>query len=203
MQEHDPDSAWLCLRRDTVDRLNRYKAHSGVPGWDEALIPSARGLRRSCGDREQTAVSQSTLDRLVAATLYEGYILYPYRPSSVKNQVRWTFGGVHPRAWSERQAVPILGPRRPNACCARQRLLPSACASGFCNCVENRGEARSPALALDADAVGRLEDVENCGWRASTSWLGGSDRGRHRLRQSHGRLTGRARGGCGEDVPGA
>ena len=26
MQEHDPDSAWLCLRRDTVDRLNRYKA---------------------------------------------------------------------------------------------------------------------------------------------------------------------------------
>jgi hypothetical protein len=37
MEEHDPDSAWLCLRRDTVDRLNRYKAHAGVPGWDEAL----------------------------------------------------------------------------------------------------------------------------------------------------------------------
>ncbi|HEY6377951.1 MAG TPA: hypothetical protein VI316_02105 [Candidatus Dormibacteraeota bacterium] len=40
------------------------------------------------------------MDRLVRATLYEGYILYPYRPSSVKNQVRWTFGGVHPRAYS-------------------------------------------------------------------------------------------------------
>jgi hypothetical protein len=37
MEEHDPNSAWLCLRRDTVDRLNRYKAHSGVPGWDAAL----------------------------------------------------------------------------------------------------------------------------------------------------------------------
>jgi hypothetical protein len=37
MEAHDPDGAWLCLRRDTVDRLNRYKAHSGVPGWDEAL----------------------------------------------------------------------------------------------------------------------------------------------------------------------
>ena len=46
-------------------------------------------------------MSQTTLDRIVAATLYEGYILYPYRPSSVKNQVRWTFGGVHPRSWSE------------------------------------------------------------------------------------------------------
>ncbi len=41
------------------------------------------------------------VDRIVAATLYEGYILYPYRPSSVKNQVRWTFGGVYPREYSE------------------------------------------------------------------------------------------------------
>ncbi|MDQ2960821.1 MAG: hypothetical protein M3R48_07195, partial [Candidatus Dormibacteraeota bacterium] len=37
----------------------------------------------------------------VATTLYEGYILYPYRPSSVKNQVRWTFGGLYPREYSE------------------------------------------------------------------------------------------------------
>ena len=37
MEEHDPDSAWLCLRRDTIDKLNRYKARSGVPGWDAAL----------------------------------------------------------------------------------------------------------------------------------------------------------------------
>jgi hydrogenase maturation protease len=28
--------------------------------------------------------------------LYEGYILYPYRPS-VKNTQRWTFGGLYPR----------------------------------------------------------------------------------------------------------
>ena len=41
------------------------------------------------------------VDRIVAATLYDGYILYPYRASSVKNQVRWTFGGVFPRAYSE------------------------------------------------------------------------------------------------------
>ena len=30
------------------------------------------------------------------AVLFEGYILYPYRPSSIKNQQRWTFGGVFP-----------------------------------------------------------------------------------------------------------
>ena len=46
-------------------------------------------------------VNRAQVDRIVAATLYEGYILYPYRPSSVKNQVRWTFGGVYPREYSE------------------------------------------------------------------------------------------------------
>ncbi|PZR78088.1 MAG: hypothetical protein DLM65_13985 [Candidatus Aeolococcus gillhamiae] len=46
-------------------------------------------------------MNRELVDRIVAATLYEGYLLYPYRPSSVKNQVRWTFGGVYPREYSE------------------------------------------------------------------------------------------------------
>jgi hypothetical protein len=35
------------------------------------------------------------------AVLYEGYLLWPYRRSALKNQRRWTFGGVYPRAHSE------------------------------------------------------------------------------------------------------
>lgn len=35
------------------------------------------------------------------AVLYEGYVLYPYRASSTKNQWRWQFGVLAPRAWSE------------------------------------------------------------------------------------------------------
>ena len=31
------------------------------------------------------------------AVLYEGYVLWPYRRSALKNQRRWTFGGVFPR----------------------------------------------------------------------------------------------------------
>ncbi len=46
-------------------------------------------------------MNREIVDRIVGATLYEGYILYPYRSTSVKNQVRWTFGGIHPRAFSE------------------------------------------------------------------------------------------------------
>lgn len=46
-------------------------------------------------------MNRETVDRIVSATLYEGYILYPYRADAVKNRVRWTFGGVHPRTYSE------------------------------------------------------------------------------------------------------
>ena len=35
------------------------------------------------------------------AVLYEGYLLYPYRQSALKNRTRWTFGAVYPREYSE------------------------------------------------------------------------------------------------------
>jgi hypothetical protein len=37
--------------------------------------------------------------KIADAVLYEGYVLYPYRPSSAKNQFRWQFGIVAPRGW--------------------------------------------------------------------------------------------------------
>jgi hypothetical protein len=48
-------------------------------------------------------MNQALVDRIVSAVLYEGYMLYPYRPS-VKNRQRWTFGGVYPRAYSDAAA---------------------------------------------------------------------------------------------------
>ena len=41
------------------------------------------------------------LRKIAEAVLYEGYILWPYRRSTTKNQQRWTYGGVYPRAYSE------------------------------------------------------------------------------------------------------
>jgi hypothetical protein len=35
------------------------------------------------------------------AVLYEGYLLYPYRQSALKNRQRWTIGVVYPREYSE------------------------------------------------------------------------------------------------------
>jgi hydrogenase maturation protease len=48
-------------------------------------------------------MNDAFVDRIVNAVLYEGYILYPYRPS-VKNCQRWTFGGLYPRSFCEAQA---------------------------------------------------------------------------------------------------
>ena len=39
--------------------------------------------------------------KIADAVLYEGYVLYPYRASSGKNQVRWQFGVLAPREWSD------------------------------------------------------------------------------------------------------
>jgi hypothetical protein len=39
------------------------------------------------------------IDRIVNAVLYEGYMLYPYRTSSVKNRQRWNFGVVVPERY--------------------------------------------------------------------------------------------------------
>jgi hypothetical protein len=64
-------------------------------------------------------VSADPVRAIADAVLYEGYILWPYRRSALKNQRRWTFGGVYPRghsaahpddAWTMRTECLIEGP---------------------------------------------------------------------------------------------
>ena len=43
--------------------------------------------------------------RIADAVLYEGYLLWPYRKSALKNRQRFTFGGVYPPAWEDRSPV--------------------------------------------------------------------------------------------------
>ncbi len=39
--------------------------------------------------------------KIADAVLYEGYMLYPYRPSAIKNRQRWTFGILYPPGYGE------------------------------------------------------------------------------------------------------
>src|SRR5205085_10678971 len=64
-----------------------------------------QGGSRPAGDRRGGgtaargggAVGMDAIRQIVNAVLYEGYILWPYRRSALKNQRRWGFGGVYPR----------------------------------------------------------------------------------------------------------
>jgi hypothetical protein len=49
-------------------------------------------------------MKRELVDKIVNAVLYEGYILYPYRASSKKNQrERFTFGRIYPQEYSDAQ----------------------------------------------------------------------------------------------------
>jgi hypothetical protein len=43
------------------------------------------------------------VEKIAAAILYEGYILYPYRATAIKNRQRWNFGTLYPRTYAEAQ----------------------------------------------------------------------------------------------------
>ena len=45
-------------------------------------------------------VNVELVRNIADAVMYEGYMLYPYRRSSLKNRQRWTFGGLFPTAWA-------------------------------------------------------------------------------------------------------
>src|SRR5580692_3306223 len=62
---------------------------------------SGAGVERSAGNG--AVMNAALVDGIVKAVLYEGYMLYPYRPSSVKNRQRFNFGVVYPRTYSEAQ----------------------------------------------------------------------------------------------------
>src|SRR6266850_1060709 len=49
-------------------------------------------------------LDRDAVQRVVRSVLYEGYVLYPYRASALKNQRRWMFGTLQPAADGEPSA---------------------------------------------------------------------------------------------------
>ncbi len=47
------------------------------------------------------ARAKDPVRQIAEAVLYEGYVLWPYRKSALKNHQRWTFGGVFPEVYSK------------------------------------------------------------------------------------------------------
>ena len=101
MDLYFPNSGWLRVGRETLDRLQEFKVGRSRPNLGSGV---RRAIETGRGGRPMTA---GLVDRLAAArsvadaVLYEGYVLYPYRASSRKNQMRWQFGVLAPRSFSE------------------------------------------------------------------------------------------------------
>jgi hypothetical protein len=43
MEMHHPNSAWLCLRRDSFEQLYNYKVRHGLPTWEQAIAKALAG----------------------------------------------------------------------------------------------------------------------------------------------------------------
>jgi hypothetical protein len=108
-------------------------------------------------------MNAALVDGIVKAVLYEGYMLYPYRPSAVKNRQRFNFGVVYPRAYSEAQGgnstdawkmqteCLVLGDAQ-TQCAVRVRFLRMA--------TRSIGKLRGPANDLATITNATIETVE-------------------------------------------
>lgn len=107
---------------------------------------------------------------MVRAVLYEGYALYPYRPSSTKNRHRFTFGGLVPRsvgaesgeAWEMQTQCLVRGTATTSISVrvrflqllASQQVIEREAAAHEATLAELVGQRRRLLFSFDAGGVG-------------------------------------------------
>ena len=96
------------------------------------------------------------VEKIANAVLYEGYVLYPYRASAVKNQQRFNFGVLYPAAYCDLQSgsetnemrTEVLIEGRPSAAVeVKTRFLQMVERDGWQEGIE--WEVIIPAVAID------------------------------------------------------
>src|SRR5690606_859975 len=99
-----------------------------ITRWPPAVHPNS--LITQPGHEEGAAVSRfDPALRVADAVLFEGYVLYPYRASATKNQLRWQFGVLVPPSFTDggeptaHQAEVLLEPRDGAVLHVRVRFL--------------------------------------------------------------------------------
>jgi len=118
-------------------------------------------------------MNAALVDGIVKAVLYEGYMLYPYRPSAVKNRQRFNFGVIYPHAYSDAQGGTdawtmqteclVLGNEETH-CAVRVRFLRMVARSV--------GKLLNPTSELSSVTEGNIEKVERleAGGKISQTW---------------------------------
>jgi hypothetical protein len=125
------------------------------------------------------ATSLNRVEKIAEAVLYEGYMLYPYRASAIKNQQRWNFGVLCPQSYSEQQ-------NGSDASMMQTQCLfeagPSTRLNVKVRCLQivNRtiGKLSDPLHALPADREPEFEVVDHLetGGQTFTRWQEAAER---------------------------
>ncbi len=97
--------------------------------------------------------------KIADAVLYEGYILYPYRASSVKNQKRFNFGVLVPPAYSDAQSNREASAMR-TECLVEGEAPVIEVRARFLHLLSRQvGRTRRPQAAGPGDAIPEFEPV--------------------------------------------
>ncbi len=107
-------------------------------------------------------MNSSLVDGIVRAVLYEGYMLYPYRPSAIKNRQRFNFGVVYPKSFSEAsgggdaawmQTECLVTGNAETECAVRVKFLRMV--------TRSIGRLSTPATSLEKVAPEAVESVDS------------------------------------------
>ena len=109
------------------------------------------------------------------AVLYEGYLLYPYRHSAIKNRQRWTFGVVYPRGYSEANGGLEPWFTRTECLLTGPANLSFAIYARFLHLLR-RSAARPVAVHLRANSVNQSANCLLAGQLAYEPWDEGIER---------------------------
>ena len=103
--------------------------------------------------------------KVADAILYEGYLLYPYRQSAQKNQVRFQFGVLMPPGYAGRSTTASRPPARPSAWWSAPTTRRSWSCCGSCSCSGGPCRRSRPDDG-DLREVGTLyvDGTEYTGW---------------------------------------
>ena len=101
--------------------------------------------------------------RAADAVLYEGYLLYPYRSTAQKNQIRWQFGVLGPPGAAEQS----LGEESDLSVQTLLRLTPDARVTAHLRCLQLQ---RRTVEREAADGSFTPVDEVISGGRAWTTW---------------------------------
>jgi hypothetical protein len=74
-----------------------HELHEGLPDEDHGHLHGVELQGVELQSVELESVELQSARAVADAVMYEGYLLYPYRASAAKNQIRWQFGVLGPQ----------------------------------------------------------------------------------------------------------